>query len=85
MTLNVAVQMDPIQSINIAGDSSFALLLSAQARGHALWYYDVTTLTWDEGAVFAWAAPFTVQRVDGDHVQLGNSRGSTWWLTSTSC
>ncbi len=71
MTLRVAVQMDPIQSINITGDSSFALLLSAQARGHGLWYYDVGTLAWDEGKVFARAAPFTVQRVDGDHVQLG--------------
>jgi len=71
MSLRVAVQMDPIQSINITGDSSFALLLSAQARGHALWYYDVGTLAWDEGQVFAWAAPFTVQRIHGDHVQLG--------------
>ncbi len=71
MTLRVAVQMDPIQSINITGDSSFALLLSAQARGHALWYYDVGTLAWDEGQIFAWAAPFSAQRVHGDHVQLG--------------
>ncbi len=71
MTLRVAVQMDPIQSINITGDSSFALLLSAQARGYSLWYYDVGTLAWDEGRVFAWAAPFTAQRVHGDHVQLG--------------
>jgi glutathione synthase len=71
MSLRVAVQMDPIQSINITGDSSFALLLSAQARGHSLWYYDVGSLAWDEGQVFAWAAPFTVQRVHGDHVQLG--------------
>jgi glutathione synthase len=71
MTLRVAVQMDPIQSINITGDSSFALLLSAQARGHALWYYDVGSLAWDEGQVYCWAAPFTVQRVRGDHVKLG--------------
>ncbi|MDP9057079.1 MAG: glutathione synthase [Pseudomonadota bacterium] len=72
MNLRVAVQMDPIQTINITGDSSFALLLSAQSRGHALWYYDVGTLAWDEGQIFAWAAPFTVQRVHGDHVQLGD-------------
>jgi glutathione synthase len=71
MTLRVAVQMDPIQSINITGDSSFALLLSAQARGHSLWYYDVGTLAWDEGQVFAWAAPLTVQRIHGDHATLG--------------
>ncbi|MGZ3264467.1 MAG: glutathione synthase, partial [Croceibacterium sp.] len=48
MSLRVAVQMDPIESVNIAGDSSFALMLSAQARGHALWHYDVRSLTLDE-------------------------------------
>ena len=41
MALRVAVQMDPIETVNIAGDSSFALMLSAQARGHAVWHYDV--------------------------------------------
>ena len=41
MSLRVAVQMDPLESINIAGDSSFALMLAAQARGHKLWHYDV--------------------------------------------
>ncbi|MDE2302114.1 MAG: glutathione synthase [Sphingomonadales bacterium] len=71
MSLRVAVQMDPLPSINIAGDSTFALLLAAQARGHALWYYDVATLGWDEGRVFARAAPLTVRRVEGDHFTLG--------------
>ena len=37
MSLRVAIQMDPLESIRIAGDSSFALMLSAQARGHELW------------------------------------------------
>ncbi|MEL0252277.1 MAG: glutathione synthase, partial [Novosphingobium sp.] len=41
MTLRVAVQMDPLHSINIAGDSSFALMLSAQERGHEIYHYDV--------------------------------------------
>ena len=41
MTLKVAVQMDPIAAINPAGDSTFALMLEAQARGHALDYYTV--------------------------------------------
>jgi glutathione synthase len=71
MNLRVAVQMDPIHAINITGDSTFALMLSAQARGHALWYYDVTTLAWDEGRVTAWAAPVTVQQVHGDHAVTG--------------
>ena len=48
MTLRVAVQMDPLESIGIAGDSSFALMLSAQARGHEIFHYDVGSLTLDE-------------------------------------
>jgi glutathione synthase len=40
-TLKVAVQMDPIESINIDADSTFALMLEAQRRGHALWHYEV--------------------------------------------
>ncbi len=71
MSLRVAVQMDPIESIKIAGDSSFALMLEAQARGHSLWHYDVTTLAWEEGRVTAWAKPVTVQRVEGDHFDAG--------------
>jgi glutathione synthase/RimK-type ligase-like ATP-grasp enzyme len=39
MTLRVAVQMDPLETINIAGDSTFHLMLAAQGRGHALWHY----------------------------------------------
>jgi glutathione synthase len=79
MTLRVAVQMDPLETINLTGDSSFALMLAAQARGHALWHYDVGTLAYDtdEGAggrITAWAAPVTVQRVAGDHFQRGDYR-----------
>ena len=47
--LRVAVQMDPIERINIAGDSTFALMLEAQARGHALWHYEVRHLSLGEG------------------------------------
>ena len=60
MTLRVAVQMDPLHSINIAGDSSFALMLSAQERGHELYYYDVKSLAWKAGRVTAEGAPVTV-------------------------
>jgi glutathione synthase len=67
MSLRVAVQMDPLESINIAGDSSFALMLAAQARGHRLWHYDVRSLAWENGRITAWAAPVRVQRVVGDH------------------
>jgi len=67
MSLRVAVQMDPLESINIAGDSSFALMLAAQARGHVLYHYDVRTLAHDEGRLTAWAAPVSVRPVAGDH------------------
>ena len=70
MTLRVAVQMDPLESINIAGDSTFALMLSAQARGHTLWHYDVRTLAWEDGRITAWARPVQVRRVAGDHLEL---------------
>jgi len=67
MSLRVAVQMDPLESINIGGDSSFALMLAAQTRGHKLWHYDVRTLAWEDGRITAWARPVKVQRVVGDH------------------
>ncbi len=74
MPLNVAVQMDPMESIKIAGDSSFALMLSAQARGHKVWHYDVSSLAWQDGRLTAWARPVTVQRVEGDHFTAGEER-----------
>ena len=67
MSLRVAVQMDPLDSISIGGDSSFALMLSAQARGHGLWHYDVRSLAWEDGRITAWAVPVRVQAVEGDH------------------
>ena len=72
MTLKVAVQMDPLDSINIAGDSSFALMLSAQARGHTLFHYDVGSLTLDENdRLIAELRPVKVQNVRGDHFTAG--------------
>lgn len=71
MPLTVAVQMDPIDSINIVGDSTFALMLSAQARGHALFHYGAEDLNYRDGRVWAKAHPVTVQRVDGDHYSFG--------------
>jgi len=67
MPLAVAVQMDPIETVNIAGDSSFAIMLEAQARGHRLWHYLPTDLTYESGRVRTRARPLTVQRVAGDH------------------
>ncbi|WP_371348321.1 glutathione synthase [Ancylobacter sp. IITR112] len=74
MSLNVAVQMDPIDRINIAGDSAFALLLEAQARGHALAYYTPDRMAMRDGEVFATVHPLEVRDVKGDHYTLGEAR-----------
>ncbi len=69
--LRVAVQMDPIESINIDADSTFVLMLEAQARGHALWHYQVRDLALHGGRVTAWARPVTVRREKGNHFSFG--------------
>jgi glutathione synthase len=75
MTLRVAVQMDPLESINIAGDSSFALMLSAQARGHEVFHYDAGDLTLDAAdRLVAKARPVRVQRDPGSHFSAGESQ-----------
>jgi glutathione synthase len=73
MPLTVAVQMDPLESVAIAGDSTFALMVEAQARGHRLFQYGPEQLTYDDGELFAQARPVTVQRVEGDHFTAGDS------------
>jgi glutathione synthase len=74
MSLKVAVQMDPIQRINIKGDSTFALLLEAQKRGHALSYYTPDRLALLNGAVFATVEGLTVRDQAGDHFTLGEPK-----------
>ncbi len=71
MPLTIAVQMDPIERINIVGDSSFALLLEAQARGHHLHYYTPDRLSMRDGRVSAPIQALTVRDVKGDHFTLG--------------
>ena len=77
MPLTVAVQMDPIARIRIAGDSTFALLLEAQARGHRLLHYTPERLRLNGARVETMAEPLTVQDVEGDHVSASASRGSS--------
>jgi glutathione synthase len=72
MTLRVAVQMDPLESINIAGDSTFAIMLGAQERGYTLFHYEACDLSYREGRVTAPARPVSVQRVEGDHFTAGD-------------
>ena len=71
MPLRVAVQMDPLETISIAGDSTFALMLGAQARGHTLYHYLAEDLTWQDGRLYAGAHDVTVQAVAGDHFRRG--------------
>ena len=72
MSLTVAVQMDPLAGLNIAGDSTFALMLSAQTRGHRLFHYLAEDLNYSAGRVWAKAHPVSVQRVEGDHFRFGD-------------
>ena len=74
MPLNIAVQMDPLETINIAGDSTFAIMLAGQARGHRLFHYAAGDLSYRDGRLTAPARPVTVQRVAGDHHRYGEVR-----------
>jgi glutathione synthase len=74
MPLRVAVQMDPLKGINVAGDSTFALMLKAQERGHTLFHYLAEDLTYNGGRLYAGAHEVSVQAVAGDHFHLGEFR-----------
>ncbi len=75
MSLKIAVQMDPIEDINIKGDSSFALMLSAQERGYEVFEYHVESLTLDaDDRLYAQCHPVKVRRVEGDHFEKGAVR-----------
>lgn len=72
MSLKVAVQMDPLETINIAGDSTFAIMLGALARGHRLWHYLAGDLCYRDGRLTAPARPILrLRRVKGDHFEYG--------------
>lgn len=74
MSLRVAFQMDPMEGLSIVGDSTFALMLSAQARGYSLWHYHVRDLTWDGGRLHTMGYPVTVRREAGNHFDLGEPK-----------
>ena len=74
MPLKVAVQMDPIETIRIAGDTGFALMLEAARRGHELAYYAPDQLAMRGGRVFAAVRPVEVRDVAGDHFTAGEAR-----------
>jgi glutathione synthase len=74
MSLNVAVQMDPIERINIRGDSTFAMLLEAQARKHTLSYYTPDRLALAGDRLYAAVQPLKVRDKEGDHFALGEAK-----------
>jgi glutathione synthase len=71
MALSVAIQMDPIEKIDIGSDSTFALMLEGQKRGHSLCYYGPRDLSLREGKVMTPVRPLQVRAVKGDHFTLG--------------
>ena len=71
MSLAVAIQMDPVDSIDIDADSTFVLALEAQRRGHGLYHYLPQSLSFRDGRVYARARPLEMRRKRGDHATLG--------------
>lgn len=74
MPLKIAFQMDPIEDVNIDGDSTFRIAEEAQARGHELFYYTPDKLAFQEGRVTARGWPLTVRREKGNHFTLGDEQ-----------
>ncbi|MGO8864927.1 MAG: glutathione synthase [Alphaproteobacteria bacterium] len=72
MSLAVAIQMDPIESINIDTDSTFVMALEAQRRGHALWHYLPQHLVLRDGRLYARARRLEVRRLRGNHFTLAS-------------
>jgi glutathione synthase len=72
MSLAVGIQMDPIEGVNIDADSTFALALEAQARGHGLFHYLPQHLVLREGRIRAKARALSVKRERGAHFRLGS-------------
>jgi glutathione synthase len=74
MILRAAFQMDPMESLNIGGDSSFALMLKAQERGYIVYHYGVRDLTWEGGRLYTMGYPVLVRREPGNHFELGEPK-----------
>jgi glutathione synthase len=74
MSLRIAVQMDPIERIKITGDSTFALLLEGERRGHAIFYYTPERLAMIDGRLFATVQALKVRDQDGAHFKLGEEK-----------
>ena len=71
MSLQIAIQMDPMESVDIAGDSTFALALEGQARGHTLFHYLPSDISMQQGRIIARARLLSVRYEVGNHFTLG--------------
>jgi glutathione synthase len=71
MPLQVAIQMDPVEGINIDTDTTFLMMLEAQTRGHGLWVYTPDRLSQEDGRIYARGRPLNLRAVKGDHHDLG--------------
>ncbi len=72
MSLAVAIQMDPIEDVDIEGDSTFVLALEAQNRGYSLFHYGPKDLSFSDGKIIASARPISVRREKGNHFSAGD-------------
>jgi len=70
--LKVAIQMDPVEGVDIEVDTTWLMMMTAQDRGHQQWVYDFRTLALEEGRLYCRARPVTLQHVAGDHVTFGD-------------
>jgi len=71
MSLSIAIQMDPVETLHIAGDTTFALGLEAQKRGHSLWYYTADKLSLNEGSITARGQDVTFYDQASAHFKTG--------------
>ena len=69
--LRVAIQMDPVETVNIGSDTTWLMMTTAQDRGHAQWVYDFRTLALEDGRLFCRARPVALRQIPGDHVTFG--------------
>ena len=70
--LKVAIQMDPVEGVDIEVDTTWLMMMTAQERGHQQWVYDFRTLALEEGRLYCRARPVTLKHVAGDHVSFGD-------------
>jgi len=74
VALNVAIQMDPVEAIDINADSTFRIAIEAQVRGHSLFYYTPDKLAFEDGRVTARGWPLELRREVGNHYTLGEEQ-----------